>query len=111
MKSIHRTPKGYDGTEPTSHRVSDLLTLVLSDIGHTYNDRPDLVLAAWPEVIGQKLAPMTQAVSFQDGILVVKVKNSTLYSLLNQNDKRRILNSLKQKFPKVSFNNIVFRIG
>ena len=28
---------------------------------------PDLILAAWPEVIGPKLASMTQAISFENG--------------------------------------------
>lgn len=110
-KSIRRTPKGYDGTGLTTHRVSDLLSQVMSQIGDAYQDRPDLILAAWPDIIGQKLAPMAQAVSFVDGVLSVKVKNSTLHSLLSQKDKLRILNSLRQKFPKVEIKNVVFRIG
>ena len=54
---------------------------------------------------------MTQAVAFADGVLVVKVKNSTLHSLLSQNDKLRILTMLRQKFPRVEIHNICFRIG
>ncbi|MBA3722377.1 MAG: DUF721 domain-containing protein [Parachlamydiaceae bacterium] len=110
-RPYRRTPKNYDGTESTTHRVCDLLPSVLSKIGDVYNQRPDLVLAAWPAVIGPKLASMTQAVSFSEGILVVKVKNSTLHSLLSQNDKPRIVNILRQKFPKVQIKNIYFRIG
>ncbi len=112
MGRTYRTPRNYDGTEVTTHRVSDLLTTVLANIGDSFQERPDLILAAWPEIIGQNLSPMTQAVSFCDGVLVVKVKNSTLNSLLNQQqDKLRILNSLRQKFPKVKIKSIVFRIG
>ena len=106
-----RTPKNYDGTAVTTHKVSDLLGDVVDKIRDKYQIRPDLVLQAWPEVIGSKLAGMTQAVSFNDGILVVKVKNSTLHSLLSLNDKPRIMASLKAKFPKVLIKNIVFRIG
>lgn len=106
-----RTPKGYDGTKLTTHRVSDLLQVVLGQIGEVYCERPDLVLAAWPEVIGAKLAPMTEALSFIDGVLVVKVRNSTLHSLLSQNDKPRIVQSLRLKFPNISIKNIVFRMG
>lgn len=111
MGRIHRTPRGYDGPGVTTHKVGDLLTNVLATIGDSFKERPDLLLAAWPEIIGQKLAPMTQAVSFCEGVLLVKVKNSTLYSLLNQNDKLKILNSLRQKFPKMQIKNVVFRIG
>lgn len=106
-----RTPKNYDGIQTTLHRVSDLLSGVLSQVEKVYQQHPDLILAAWPDVIGSKLASMTQAVSFFDGILLVKVKNSTLHSLLSQNDKPRILNILRQKFPNVQIKSISFRIG
>ena len=110
-RRLQRTPRDYDGSGVTTHRMSELLSVVLTDIGEVYEERPDLVLASWPEVIGQKLAHMTQAVSFIDGVLLVKVRNSTLYSLLNQHDRPKILNSLRQKFPKIPIKNIVFRIG
>lgn len=111
MRPIQRTPKNYDGTRITTRCIADLLPQVLSSIGETYQDRPDLVLAAWPEVIGQKLAGMTEAMSFIDGVLFVKVKNSTLHSLLSQHDKLRILRNLQMKFPTVYFKNVIFRIG
>lgn len=110
-RTPYRKSKNYDGTQITTHKVTDLLPRVLTQIHNVYQDRPDLILACWPEVIGPKLASMTQAVSFQDGILTVKVKNSTLYSLLSQHDKPRILNALRQKFPSIGIKNIVFRIG
>lgn len=108
---VKRTPKNYDGTKVTTHRVSELLPFVLGEIGELYNARPDLVLAAWPDVIGPKLALMTQALSFNDGVLLIKVKNSSLHSLLSQHDKQRILNTLRARFPRVEIRNVVFRIG
>lgn len=110
-KRYRRTPKNYDGTEITAHTMSEVLPFVLAQIGKVYQERPDLILAAWPDIIGSKLASMTQAVSFADGVLVIKVKNSTLHSLLSQNDKPRILNRLRQKFPDVYIKTISFRIG
>lgn len=110
-KKLRRTPRNYDGTELTTHRLNDVLTQVLANVNSTYSERPDLLLAAWPEVIGPKLAGMTQAVSFQDGVLHVKVKNSTLFSLLNQHDKPKLLLKLRQQFPKHDIRNIHFRIG
>lgn len=110
-KFYFRTPRQYDGTHVTTHRMTDLLSRVLAKIGDIHHQGSDLILAMWPEIIGVKLATMTQAVSFIDGILVVKVKNSTLYSLLSQNDKLRILNLLRKKFPQVEIKNICFRIG
>lgn len=110
-KPYRRTPKNYDGTAVTTRRVSELLPNVLSKIGEVYHQRPDLILASWPEVIGPKLAGMTRAVSFDEGFLVIKVKNSTLHSLLNQNEKSRILAILRKRFPSVNIKNIFFKIG
>lgn len=106
-----RTPKNYDGTGLTTHRVGEVLTTVLAKIGDSFQDRPDILLASWPEIIGPKLAPMTQAVSFINGVLVVKVRNSTLHSLLNQYEKGKVLASLRQKFPRANITNVIFRIG
>lgn len=111
MKSNSRIPKSYDGTQITTRHLANLLPQVLSSIGEMHQDRPDLVLAAWPEVIGEKLAHMTEAVSFFDGVLVIKVKNSTLLSLLGQHDRPRIMRNLQMKFPSVYFKNVVFRRG
>lgn len=98
-------------TRPTGKRLADLLPKVLSQISQMHNLRPDLVISAWPEVIGKRFAAMTQAVSFEGGILTVKVKNSTLLSLLTTHEKPRLLSKFKEKFPQCTFRNIVFRIG
>jgi hypothetical protein len=106
-----RTQRHYDGTKPTGKEIKNLLTDLLGKIGESQENRYDLILAAWPELIGKKLAPYTEASSFRDGILTVKVKNSTLYSLLSQHEKPRLLKSLQEKFPSVTIKNLIFRIG
>ena len=98
-------------TETTNKQMKDLLPKVLQEIGSKHKDRPDLLLLAWPDIIGEKLAPMTKAVAFEKGILTVKVNNSTLYSLLSQHERGRLLKCLKQKFPAIEIKNIYFRIG
>ncbi len=44
--------------------MKDLLPKVLNEINMIHRDRPDLILAAWPQIIGDKLAAMTKAVAF-----------------------------------------------
>lgn len=110
-KNRFRAPKYYDGTHLTSQCMADLLPHVLIKMGESLRVRGDLVLAAWPDLIGPKLAVMTEAISFVDGILVVRVKNSTLHSLLSQNEKPRLLLLLRKKFPHTEIKNIHFRIG
>lgn len=109
-RQTRRLPENYDGVGITTYRIGDILTDVLATLSETYQERPDLVLAAWAGIIGAKLAPMTQALSFSDGVLLVKVRNSTLHEILHR-EKGKILKNLRQKFPKVSIQNIMFRIG
>jgi hypothetical protein len=110
-KKGSRTPRNYDGVQPTSHRITDLLPRVLSKIGSVYQDRPDLIFAAWPEIMGARLASMTTPDTFENGVLTVRVKNSTLYSLLKTKERPRLLKSLRQRFPRTQIKNIAFRIG
>jgi hypothetical protein len=103
--------RNYNGVRTTSHQLTAILPKVLTHISANFKDRPDLIMAAWPSLIGPKLAPMTQAVSFERGVLTVRVKNSTLYSLLSQKDKPKLIQALRAKFPQVMIKTILFRIG
>lgn len=103
--------RNYDGTALTSSQLRDILPSVLSEIGAAYGERGDLVIAAWPELVGPELAQMAQAVSFREGVLNVRVHNSTLYALLTQRERPRLLKSLRLKFPKTEIRNIAFRMG
>lgn len=109
-KGFSRRLKGYDGSGVTNHRIGDLLLRAMEKIGRNHQIRPDQVLAAWPDIVGAKLAPMTRAVSFEEGRLVVKVNNSPFYSVLCQ-DKGRLLGRLRQQFPTLAVKDIFFRIG
>ena len=110
-KSIERTPRNYEGTQSTSKQLSDLLPKILEKMGCNFKDRPDLILAYWPELVGERLRGMTEAVSFLEGVLTVKVKNSSLYSVLATHEKSRLLRALKEKFPSTTIRNILFRMG
>lgn len=98
-------------TATTTKNLKQLLPSVLSQIGRSHQERPDLVLAAWPTLIGDRLAPMTKAVSFVDGVLTIKVRNSSLLSLLAQHESPKLLKELRKKFPNVNIRNIRFFIG
>ncbi len=106
-----RQLKGQQGTELTTCDMRTLLPRVLGQIERLHQDRPDLIVEAWPDLIGSQLAPMTQATSFDQGILWVRVGNSTLYSVLMQHERVRLLGKLRERFPAVEIKNIVFRLG
>lgn len=111
MKRQNRTPKGYDGTKTTTKKLDDVLPQVLAYVEKTFADRPDLILAAWPDIIGSQLASMTRAESFTDGVFTVRVANSTLLSLLSQYEKPKFLAKLRERFPSAVIEQLVFKIG
>lgn len=106
-----RNHKFYDGTRLTNFTLKGLLPQVLGSVFSKYNLRPDLLFAAWEELIGPSFKEMTEPVSFIDGILIVKVKNSTLYSLLQMHERNRLTKLLQEKFPESQIKTIQFRIG
>lgn len=105
---MSRTPRHFDGTAKTGKNLSDLLPEIAKKIGAKAGCGSEEVLLFWPQVIGETMAPFTEAVSFIDGVLIVKVKSSTLYSLLCQHERPRLLKRLQEKFPVRS---LVFRAG
>lgn len=111
MKKHYKTPRNYHGTEVTTHKIGDILPSFLNILHTKHQERPDLILEAWSEVIGPQMSKMTQAIAFDNGVLLVKVKNSTLYSLLSQHERGRLLTLLSQRFPHASIRNIIFRMG
>lgn len=108
---MKRTPRNYDGNVPTGKKIGDILPEILTDLSGKFGDQPHLILEAWPQIIGERIAKMSHAVSFNDGILKVFVKNSTLLSLLIEHEKHRLIALFQKKFPKVKFRDISFKIG
>lgn len=106
-----RKNRAYDGTELTSRHLREVLPAVLRKVEGVFEGNPERILKAWPALIGDKLASMTRAESFVEGVLTVRVKNTTLHSLLHQHEKMRLLTLLRKQFPDVSIKTIVFRIG
>lgn len=93
----------------TNKHLKDLLSSALSEIDGKRQERPDLILEGWVQIADEKWKAMTQAISFEKGQLVVKVKNAALYSVLVQQEREKLLKKLQKKFPQIK--NIIFRIG
>lgn len=106
-----RVPRNYEGLEPTGRQIKDLLVPILTQVEQFAEDRPDELIRAWPQLVGEKIASMTKAVAYEGGAFVVKVQNSTLYSLLSQHEKPRLLKKIQEDFPHLKVKKILFRMG
>jgi hypothetical protein len=103
-----RTPRNYAGVENPAKKMADLLPEVLSELAKKIKDPREEIYTFWRELIGEKWASLAEPISFIDGILTVKVKSSTLYSLLVTHERPRLLARLQEKF---SIRNLIFRVG
>ena len=107
-----RKSRLYDGSSPTSRQLKDLARRYLDHLERSLQQRPQEVVALWPEVAAPSYLAMTQAVKFEDGVLHVKVSNSALLSLLHElSERKRLVEALRKKVPDVEIKDISFRIG
>ena len=101
-----RLPRHDLGVANPSKKMADLLPQILSDLKPS--DCKKQIFQYWNELMGEKMSLMALPTSFTDGVLTVKVKNSTFYALLVTHEKQRLLKKLQEKF---SIRNLVFRVG
>lgn len=95
----------------TNKHLKDLAQVALLEIKVAKEKRPDLVIAGWTEIIEEKWRSLTEAIAFEKGELMVKVKSTALYSLLVQQERPKLVAELQKRFPEAGLRNIVFRIG
>jgi hypothetical protein len=105
---MRRTPKNYDGTAKTGRSLADLLPNVLKIIRANTLQPKEEIFIYWKELMGDTMGPMTEPVSFEQEVLVVKVKSQGLYALLCQHERPRLLRQLQEKF---SVKGLTFKIG
>ena len=105
---MKRTPRNFDGVTNVTKKVSDLLPEMLSEIAEAVGDRTEPLFQEWKNILGEEMGKLAEPVLFEDGVLTVKVKSQTLYSLLSTHEKPRLLARLQKKFP---VRNIHFRVG
>jgi hypothetical protein len=113
MVDFNRKNRAFEmGSQLTSKKLSDVAPCVMQSISIHYAEKPQLVLDTWPQIVGREFAPLTKATQFKEGILEVRVKNSSLMSLLqNPADKKRIIEAFRARIPGIVLKNIIFRIG
>jgi predicted nucleic acid-binding Zn ribbon protein len=87
--------------------LGKILNQVLERYGLAQRAKEIEALNLWPEVVGEKIAKVTEAKDVREGRLFVKVENSVwrneLYYL-----KQDFINALNRRLGQVIVNDIVF---
>ncbi len=99
--------KKTDPTLPTGKKIADLLPEILAGIGALKPSQTEAIFHYFCFLIGEKMAPFTEILSFKNGVLTIKVKSATLYAFMCQHEKGRLLKELQKKFQ---LRDLVFRI-
>lgn len=110
-RQIQRIPRFYDGPFPTARSLKVLLPLMLEKIEERYECDVEHLFSQFRQILGENLSLMVHSLRFNENILYVLVKNSSLYSLLATHEKNRILKELRHRCKSVKIENISFKIG
>ncbi len=111
MKSRKRTPRDYDGPNPTGQRIETLLPDILNEISKNQQQSIFVIEKVWNDLVGHKITSFTRLTGFENGVLFIKVKNATLLSILSSQEKGRLMQNLTNKLPNIHFKNLVFQFG
>lgn len=102
-----RFPRNYSGTQNPAKPIQELLPEIIASISKRSNEEREAIFHYWTTLLGEQMARLTEPVSWLDEVLTVKVKSATLYSLLQQHEKARLLEKLRERF---SVRKLDFRI-
>ena len=91
--------------------IKNLAKPFLDNVDKKLRENPRAILHGWDEIVGKKIAALTDPEKFENGILFVKVKQQMLYNLLVKHEYSRLLESLRKNFPQTVIEAIKFRIG
>jgi predicted nucleic acid-binding Zn ribbon protein len=98
-------------TKDTAKPISESLGKLMSSLGLGERLRENEVRRAWKDVVGDFLATHSEPQALRNGVLIVRVLQSTVYFELERMWKREILAKLKQRFGARTVRDIKFRIG
>ena len=110
-RSIGRVPRGYDGKKPTGRLIGTMTDSILNQISKKFDAKPQNIYNVFLTLLNDQVRPLVKPYNFHNGVLVVKVKNGTLLSILSTQEKGRLIQEMRAKLPRAEIQNIVFQIG
>lgn len=98
-------------TKDTAQPIAKLLPALLGKLGLQERIQEEEILTAWRDIVGEFLAEHSTPAGLRDGILAVRVLQSTVQFELERVLKSRILQKLQARFGKKTVRDIRFRLG
>ncbi|WP_213357720.1 DciA family protein [Chlamydiifrater phoenicopteri] len=111
IKHPKASPTKKSRTATTIKHMSHVLSKYLEDLEKLRKTDPQQLIKAWHAIMDPKYKGMTAAVGYQDEELLVKVSNSSLFSILKQTNQKSLLEQLKTLSPRTPVKKIYFLFG
>jgi predicted nucleic acid-binding Zn ribbon protein len=105
--------RGYAETPLTPKlgaHVGDAVRKFLAKVGMVSQLDEQVISAAWREVVGDFIANHSAPDRIQNGVLHIRVTQTTVLFELERNCKARILTNLQERFGKTVVRDLKFRI-
>jgi len=106
-RGYRETPASHDRTQS----AAGALEKVMRDLGLAERLTEGQILAAWKEIVGEWFALHTHPDRLRDGILFVRVLQSSVHCELDRNCRPQIVQKLKARFGAKRIRDIRFRLG
>jgi predicted nucleic acid-binding Zn ribbon protein len=98
-------------TNHNAKPIGEILPAILGKLGLQERIREDEILNCWREIVGDFLAQHATPAGLRQGVLEVRVVQSTVYFELERNLKPGIVRKLQARFGRNTVRGIRFRIG
>jgi predicted nucleic acid-binding Zn ribbon protein len=82
----------------------------LREMGYGSSLQQHRIFGVWKEVVGPRISPHAQPITFRAGLLIVAVEDSMWLHQLHL-FKHRILTDLQARLPEVCIRDMVLRVG
>jgi predicted nucleic acid-binding Zn ribbon protein len=87
--------------------IGSIVNAILAERGYLAPVREWGVVSAWPWIVGEKLASVTECSRVENGVLFVRVASSSWRQEISY-VKKHILDSIRRETPCTSIGDIVF---
>ena len=94
---------------PAGKPLQKLLTPFLKWVEGQRDKELDKVTDSWNQLLEPPYRERTKVEKFQDGLLFIKVSSATVHSILEMQEKKRLIGEMQKRHPRLGLKNIVFR--
>jgi predicted nucleic acid-binding Zn ribbon protein len=96
--------------QDTSQPVGPLVAALMKDLGLSDRMTEEQIIAAWREIVGEFLAGHSKPSRLHEGILYVRVLQSSMMFELERTFRKEILEKLRKRFGR-AIRDVRFKMG